>query len=97
MVLLVIAYVLSPVDLIPDWIPVLGYLDDAIMIPLGVGLVTRLIPREIMTEHRLIAAQKFPAGRPRFWRGCLIVATIWLAATALFVFLLIQVFSKLRS
>ncbi|HYV50863.1 MAG TPA: DUF1232 domain-containing protein, partial [Dongiaceae bacterium] len=41
--LLVIAYVLSPIDLIPDWIPVLGYLDDAIVIPLGVGLATRLI------------------------------------------------------
>ena len=92
-----IGYVLSPVDLIPDWIPVLGYLDDTIMIPLGVALVTRLIPREIMAEHRLEAARRFPAGRPRFWRGCLIVAAIWLAATALFVFLFIQVFSKLRS
>lgn len=95
MLLLVIAYVLSPVDLIPDWIPILGYLDDAIMIPLGVGLVTRLIPREIMAEHRLIAAQKFPAGRPRFWRGCLIVAAIWLVLAALMVFVVIELFRQL--
>ena len=73
----------------PDAIPVLGYLDDAIMIPLGVALASRLIPREIMAEHRLTAAQKFPAGRPRFWRGCLIVTAIWLVLTALVVFMVI--------
>ena len=89
--LLVIAYVLSPIDLIPDAIPVLGYLDDAIMIPLGVALASRLIPREIMAEHRLTAAQKFPAGRPRFWRGCVIGSAIWLVLTALVVFMVIGV------
>ena len=97
MLLLVIAYVLSPVDLVPDWIPVLGILDDAIMIPIGVAIVSRLIPREIMAEHRLTAAQKFPAGRPRFWRGCLIVAAIWVLMTALFVFVLVSLVSNLRS
>jgi hypothetical protein len=95
--LCVIAYVLSPIDLIPDSIPVIGYLDDAIMIPLGVALATRLIPKEIMAEHRAVAAQKFPAGRPRFWRGCLIVMAIWLVGTSLLVYLLIQLFSTLRS
>ena len=95
--LLVIAYVLSPIDLIPDSIPVIGYLDDVIVIPLGVALVTRLIPKEIMAEHRAAAALKFPAGRPRFWRGCVIVSAIWLGLTALAVFILIKIIRQLRS
>ena len=51
-VLLVIAYALSPIDLIPDFIPVLGYLDDLILLPLGIALALRLIPADIMAEAR---------------------------------------------
>src|SRR5262249_19264461 len=58
----VAGYALSPLDLIPDFVPVLGYLDDVIIIPLGVLLVIRLIPPEIMAEHRELAeaAQERP-------------------------------------
>jgi len=49
---LVVAYALSPIDLIPDFIPVLGYLDDLLLLPLGIALVIRLIPRPILEECR---------------------------------------------
>ena len=54
--LAVAAYALSPVDLIPDFIPVLGYLDDLLIVPLGIWFVLRLIPPEILAEHRAAAA-----------------------------------------
>ena len=55
---LVVAYALSPIDLIPDPIPVLGYLDDLILIPLGVALALRMIPREVMAECRAQAERR---------------------------------------
>src|SRR5690349_24460105 len=63
--LVVAGYALSPIDLIPDFIPVVGYLDDVILVPLGVMLVIRLIPPEIMAEHRALAAaaQNRPVSR----------------------------------
>src|SRR6266550_6329636 len=54
--LAVAAYALSPIDLIPDFIPVLGYLDDLVIVPVGIFLVVRLIPPDIMAEHRAAAA-----------------------------------------
>jgi uncharacterized membrane protein YkvA (DUF1232 family) len=54
--LVVAGYALSPIDLIPDFIPVLGYLDDVILVPAGIWLVVRLIPPEVMAEHRALAA-----------------------------------------
>lgn len=73
--LLVAAYALSPIDLIPDFIPVLGLLDDAVMIPLGVWLFEKLIPAELMAEHR--AAAEIETRRPVSWAGVLIVVAIW--------------------
>src|ERR1700752_4608046 len=52
----VAAYALSPIDLIPDFIPVLGYVDDLLIVPLGIALVIRLIPAEVMQNHRAVAA-----------------------------------------
>jgi len=56
--LLVLAYAFSPIDLIPDFIPVVGYLDDLILLPLGIALAVRLIPPEVMDEARLTAGQR---------------------------------------
>ena len=66
----VIAYALSPIDLIPDFVPVLGYLDDLVLVPLGLLLVLRLIPADILAEHRVAAtAHRGAAGQPRRRRG----------------------------
>jgi uncharacterized membrane protein YkvA (DUF1232 family) len=73
--LLIAAYALSPIDLIPDFIPVLGLLDDAILIPIGVWLFEKMIPRDQFAEHR--AAAEIATRRPVSWGGVLIVLTIW--------------------
>ena len=74
----VAGYALSPIDLIPDFIPVLGYLDDIILVPAGIWLVIHLIPAEIMEEHRTLAeaAQARPISRTA--AGAIIA--IWIAA-----------------
>ncbi|GGF75186.1 membrane protein [Azorhizobium oxalatiphilum] len=77
---MVAAYALSPVDLIPDFIPVLGYLDDVILVPLGILLAVRLIPAPLMQEYRAAAAAR--AGRPRSRTGLAVIILIWLALAA---------------
>lgn len=74
---LVAAYALSPIDLIPDFIPVLGYLDDVIVVPLGILLAVRLIPPETMAALR---AEALGQARPRSLGGLVAVVAIWLAA-----------------
>lgn len=76
--LLIAAYALSPIDLIPDFIPVLGLVDDAVLIPLGVWLFEKLIPPALFAEHRARAA--IETERPVSWVGVLIVVAIWAAA-----------------
>ncbi len=70
----IIAYALSPIDLIPDFIPVLGFLDDLILLPLGIYLVLKLIPKHVMAEAR-VRATAAPASK---W-GAIIVVLSWLA------------------
>ncbi|MGD8573112.1 MAG: YkvA family protein [Gammaproteobacteria bacterium] len=76
---LVVAYALSPIDLIPDFIPVLGYLDDLLIVPLGVWLAIRLVPKDIWQECRLLAAERV-AALPRNRRAAIVIVTIWLLA-----------------
>jgi uncharacterized membrane protein YkvA (DUF1232 family) len=77
----VAGYALSPIDLIPDFIPVLGYLDDIIIVPLGVLLVVRLIPADIMAEHRESAAAA--AERPANRAVAVVIVCIWIASIAI--------------
>lgn len=77
----VAAYALSPIDLIPDFIPVLGYLDDVIIVPAGIVLVRRLIPEAIMAEHRAAAATL--AERPTSRAAAAVIVLIWAGAIAL--------------
>ena len=74
--LAVAAYALSPIDLIPDFIPVLGYLDDVIIVPLGILLAVRLIPADILAEHRAAASE---AGeRPTSRTAAAVIIAIWI-------------------
>jgi len=79
----VVAYALSPIDLIPDFIPVLGYLDDLIIVPLGIALVIRLVPKPVMAECRAEAARRLDARGPRSWAAAAIIIAVWLALAAL--------------
>ena len=72
------AYALSPIDLIPDFIPVLGYLDDLIIVPLGILAVVQLIPPEIMAEQRATAAMA--SERPVSHSGAAVIVLIWFAS-----------------
>lgn len=74
----VVAYALSPVDLIPDFIPVLGYLDDLILLPLGIGLALKMIPPAILTEHRAKAQERFHADQPKSLVAAGVVIAVWL-------------------
>jgi len=81
--LIVAAYAVSPIDLIPDFIPIIGYLDDLIIVPLGIMLVVRLIPAEVMREHRETAAQASRRPVSRITAGVFIV--IWVICAVLLV------------
>lgn len=73
---LVVGYALSPIDLIPDFVPVVGYLDDLILVPLGIAVVLRLIPPEVMAECRE-RARRATADAPGSWRAAVVVVGIW--------------------
>ena len=79
----VVAYAFSPIDLIPDFIPVLGYLDDVIIVPLGIVLALRMIPADVMAECRALAEQNRPSSKPRNYIGAAAIVLIWLLAAAL--------------
>jgi uncharacterized membrane protein YkvA (DUF1232 family) len=76
---LVAAYALSPIDPIPDFIPVLGYLDDMIVIPLGIRAAIWMIPEEVMADLRRKAEERILV-RPRSQFGAVVVVGLWLAA-----------------
>ena len=79
--LCVAGYALSPIDLIPDFVPVLGYLDDVVIVPLGILAVVKLIPPAVMAEHR--AAATAAAERPDSRTAAVVVALAWVAAIGL--------------
>jgi uncharacterized membrane protein YkvA (DUF1232 family) len=74
------AYALSPIDLIPDFIPVLGYLDDAILLPLAIMLAVRMVPAEVMAEHRATAAAAM--SRPISRLGAVFILAVWVSVAA---------------
>ncbi|MCG6872674.1 MAG: DUF1232 domain-containing protein [Gammaproteobacteria bacterium] len=79
----IVAYAFSPIDLIPDFIPVLGYLDDLILIPLGIALAIKLVPQSVLAECRTRAQETMQSGRPVSRVAGAIIVVIWLALAAL--------------
>ncbi len=75
---LIIGYALSPIDLIPDFIPVVGYLDDLILVPLGIALLIKIIPGDILEECRTKAEADLSKRKPKNWVAAIIIIVIWL-------------------
>ncbi len=73
----------SPIDPIPDFIPVLGYLDDLVLVPAGIWLVLRLIPAEVMAEARRRSAEKLEMGAAAGRRAAVVIVALWLLAALL--------------
>jgi uncharacterized membrane protein YkvA (DUF1232 family) len=80
--LLVVAHTFSPIDLIPDFIPVLGYLDDLLIVPLGIWLAVKMIPPEVMAEARQQAAENMAVDSKLGKWGAVIIILTWLVALA---------------
>ena len=78
----VVAYAFSPIDLIPDMIPVLGQLDDLLLVPLGIWLALRLIPAEVMAESRARAQAVMAAGKPVNKGAAVVIVLVWLLLAA---------------
>lgn len=89
---LTVGYALSPIDLIPDFIPILGYLDDLLIVPLGITYATKLVPREVMEECRARARVEFSRGSPKSWKAAAVIVLIWGSLLALFAFLVLKLF-----
>jgi len=78
---LIIGYALSPIDLIPDFIPVVGYLDDLILVPAGIALLIKIIPRDVLEECRSRAQSDLSKRKPKNWVvAAIIIVLIWLCA-----------------
>jgi uncharacterized membrane protein YkvA (DUF1232 family) len=86
---LVVGYAFSPLDLIPDPIPVLGYLDDLILLPLGIALVLRLIPAPVMAECRARAQERLDSGHPVNWIAAAVIVVIWIALGVIVLYVLV--------
>ena len=73
----VVGYAFSPIDLVPDPIPILGYLDDLVLVPLGIALALRMIPENVMVECREMADAAMREGKPANWKAAAAVVTVW--------------------
>lgn len=79
----IVAYAFSPIDLIPDFVPVLGYLDDLILIPMGIALAIKLVPHSVLAECRVRAQETIQNGKPVSRVAGAVVVVIWLVLAAL--------------
>lgn len=80
LIAVVVAYAFSPIDLIPDFIPILGHLDDLILLPLGIALAIKIIPAQVLAECRMQAAKASDGQKPTNWIAGTVILFIWLIA-----------------
>ena len=78
-----VVYALSPVDLVPDFIPVLGYLDDVILLPMLVALTIRFVPKDVLERNRKQAEGMWRDGKPKKWYYAIPIVLIWILIIAL--------------
>jgi uncharacterized membrane protein YkvA (DUF1232 family) len=79
----IVAYACSPIDLIPDFVPVLGYLDDLVLLPLGIAWALHLIPPAVLVECRVRAQEAIQDGKPVSWVAGAIIVILWLGVAVL--------------
>jgi len=95
MLLIVVGYALSPIDLIPDFIPVIGSLDDLIIVSLGFFIAMKMIPKDVLKECRERAKERFGKPREKSWTAAIIIVAIWLLAIYLIYRVLKMLFNLL--
>jgi uncharacterized membrane protein YkvA (DUF1232 family) len=86
----VVGYAFSPIDLVPDLIPVLGYLDDLVLVPLGIALTLKMIPQAVLAECREKAQAAMSQGKPTNWTAAGIIIAIWLLLAVLAIVLIVR-------
>ena len=77
----IVAYALSPIDLVPDFVPILGHVDDLLLIPIGIAFAIKLIPAPVLLECRERAREQFADGTPRSRRAAVVIVAIWVLVT----------------
>ena len=92
-VAIVVGYAFSPIDLIPDFIPVLGYLDDLVLIPLGVAVALKMIPEKIMEDCRIRSKEVMSAKKPINRAAAVVIIFIWLMLIVMTIALVLKVSS----
>jgi uncharacterized membrane protein YkvA (DUF1232 family) len=91
---LVVGYAFSPIDLIPDPIPILGYLDDLVLVPLGVALALRMIPPEVLAECRARSREVMAQGKPVNRAAAVVIIAIWIGLAVVAIRLVLQFISR---
>ena len=90
----IVAYAFSPIDLIPDFVPVLGYLDDLVLIPAGIALAIKLVADQVLMECRAQAQEIIRNGKPVSQVAAAVIVVIWLALAALCIVWVYEAFSQ---
>ena len=89
-----VGYAFSPIDLIPDPIPVLGYLDDLVLVPLGIAIALKMIPSPVMTECRDEAQAAMSEGRPTNWTAAAVIVAMWIFVAALVIVVIVRAIQR---
>ncbi len=89
-IICLLAYAFSPLDLIPDFVPVLGYLDDLVLLPLGILLAIKLIPPVVLQESRVQAEVRLRSEKPTNWVGAVAIMLIWLLCCTMIGWLIVR-------
>lgn len=91
---LVVGYAFSPIDLIPDFIPVIGYLDDLVLVPIGIAIALKMIPKEVMEDCRVGAREALEEGRPTNWAAAIIIVGTWFLLAVMVILLIARIFQS---